>query len=369
MTNNTVDEKILHVVAETSEKFPKLAECMNGWEDVLFADGPVYELGQLVFYDGRWCGAFLWNRARNQLSPRDRYLGWDGSLQAERHHMVIECVGFQPRLNTDYQPDYGGISMKAAVGTLQQNWEDFFSYRPLLADTYAPPGDGFTSYFQKNGWKRTTDKSPRVRASHWVKELVPDARNILTARRLDTAYTGGPATNMDGLLPIQNALLESFKDAFKDIHDPRERNRHYPIEGVLAISFLALISGCSSINAIQKFSKRLSGSQAKLLGLPYNQKSQQFDLPNYHTYYRLLPRLDYMKLAESFIGWLRKHMKVLPDVLHPGGPVVRDTLFAFVHGFRHPPKPMVEQDYELPVGIDPDAPDGLKRDANGVPIE
>ena len=192
---------------------------------------------------------------------------------------------------------------------------------------------------------------------------------IITAKHLDKAYTGGTSPYVDGLLPIKDELLSSFQAAFKEVHDPRENNSHYPLDTLLAITFLALISGSTSINGIVKFSNRLSFNQAQLLGLPFSKDGSTFDLPKYHSYYRLLWRLDIMQLAPFFINWLNTHMAQLPGVLHPDGDIVRDTLFAF-NRFRAPPSTWaIKLDYETPVGIDPDAPDGFKRDAAGNLID
>lgn len=362
-----LDPKRILVCAEPMDAFAKIAdEHLEGWYDVMTMNISEYDLGQIVFYDtGFWMGAFLWRRARSQSYPRDRWLGWHASQQAERLPLVIECIAFQPRHHMhNLQPDYGNAAIKTAVSTLPSQWENVFGYRPLLADAHFEANSGFPWYFERNEWQRTTDKNLRAAMSHWIKELIPDAKKIITAKHLDKAYAGGPETNMDGILPIRDALLTDFKDAFKKVYDSRESNRHYPLESVLATALMALFSGCDSVNSILKFSTRLSGRQAELLGFPCDESNRIYDLPAYHVYYRVLNRVDFVLVAESLIDWLKEHMTSLPQILHPSGDVIRDALLTLAQRFRHRPKPLVT-DFELPIGMDPDAPDGIKRDSQG----
>jgi hypothetical protein len=367
-----LDPNHIYSCAETRDKFPKLAEkYLEGWEDILFENMSDYDLGQIVLYGkGFWMGAFLWRRARSQSYPRDAWLGWHASQQAERLQLVIECLFFQPRPHApDLQPDYGHAALKEAVSTLPNQWENVMGYRPLLADTHLSANSGFPGYFERNGWQRTTNKNPRLASSHWIYELVPDAKKIITAKHLDKAYAGGPETGMNGLLPIPDELLSSFKNAFTKIYDPRESNRHFPQESLLATGLMALISGADSVNSVLKFSTRLSGRQAELLGFPYDEASRQYDLPAYHVYYRLIQRIDRMKIAEKLIDWVKDHLHELPGVLHPDGDVIRDTCLALMQRFNLAPLPPKLAPYKPPIGVDPDAPGGLKRDDRGNLME
>lgn len=357
--------KDIYTEAGTSDNPQVLAHKLGDWYDVIIQNLDDYDLWQVVEYRGKWLGAFLWRSALKQSYARDRWLAWHACQQAERHRLVIECLVFQPQLHADYTPNYGNYAMKAAIGVLQQQWKNLFDYLPLMADIHIPAGSGFPYYFSENGWIRTTQRNPRVVDSHFITELVPGAKAIITAKHLDETYAGGAESCKDGLLPIQDTLLTSFKDAFIGVYDPRESNSHYKVESILAVTFLALISGCTSINGILKFSRRLSEKQAGLLGFPYNKSKGRYDLPSYKPFYNLLWRVDRMRLAKKFIEWLNLHVNDLPGVLHADGDVVRDTLFAFVQQFRHPPNPKAKRPFELPVGVDPDAPDGLKRDAQG----
>ncbi|VGO18789.1 hypothetical protein [Pontiella sulfatireligans] len=229
MTN--IDPKEIYVYAATSDKFAETAKAYMGpWYECLALKAPDYDLAQIVLYKKEfWLGAFLWRRAQCQSYPRDRFLGWHACQQAERLPLVIECLGFQPMHHSPDQPNYGCIALNAALLSLQPDWVDYFGYVPLLVDTHLKASSGFASYFKEAGWTRTTDKNPRAAASHWAKELVPDARAIITAKHLDKAYTGVASPYVDGLLPIQDELLSSFQAAFKEVHDPRENNSHYPL--------------------------------------------------------------------------------------------------------------------------------------------
>jgi hypothetical protein len=50
----------------------------------------------------------------------------------------------------------------------------------------------------------------------------------------------------------------------------------------------------------------------------------------YHTFYRALPRTDYLKVAERLIPWLEEHNKGLPTFLHLDRQLVRESLQTLV---------------------------------------
>jgi hypothetical protein len=324
-----IDMKDVYVHGETRENFEKTArEFMDDWYDVLTENVSDFDFGQIVTHkQEHWIGAFLWRRARNQSYQRDRLLDWSAFQQAERLPLVVECVGFQPR----HFPDYGALALEAATGTLQQHWQDFFGYRPLLVDMHMQAGGGFPWHFQNAGWTRTTNKSPSVAASHWVKELVPHACGMLEARKLDkSVYAGAPAIEASGLLPIPDALLVSFRKAFEGMDDERENNLHYGLESIVSLVLLALFAGCSSVYAIAEFCNRLSSNQAQVLGLPYSKKKQAYDIPGYHVFYRMLPRTDYQLVAKLLFPWMEEHKKDLPAVLQLDRQLVRESLQTLV---------------------------------------
>jgi hypothetical protein len=128
-----------------------------------------------------------------------------------------------------------------------------------------------------------------------------------------------------------------FRHAFKIVHDDREVNKQHPQHSILATTFLALLCGNRSVSSIVRFSKRLSASQAEALGFHVH-AGGLVCMPGYHTFYRILQKLDRMQLSKCFVSWVGAHEKELPRSLHFSGRVMRDALITFVKylGTRHP---------------------------------
>jgi hypothetical protein len=368
-----IDPEKLYVYAAPGEEFKKTAEPLMGiWYDLLERVTD-FDLGQIVLHNNDWLGALLWRRPLRQYYALDRYIGWHLTQQAARLPLVLECVAFQPRLHVPgRQSDFGRIALDSAIISLPLDWAEEYGYQPLLASAELDPGNRLPPIFEANGWKRITPKNPRGAISQYVMELAPGAKEMLSARHLDKAFTGGASSDGNGLLPlpIRNELLPSLFEAFKDIPDIRERNRHYRVESLLAVAFIGLIAGCDSFGDVVRFSSRfLSGEQAQLLGLPYDEKTNRYDLPGYYVYYRLFHRLDCMLVAENFINWTASHIDKLPEVLRPGGDMMRDILLTFANKLTAPPtKHSVSIGCEPLVGIDPES-GCLKRDEHGYLFE
>lgn len=354
---NEIDPATIVVYADTGTKFREVAEqILEGWAIPFFDNAGAYELGQIVTCNGRfWLGAFLWARALDMCYPRDRWLGWHACQQAERLPLVVSLLSFQP---TPHSPEpgqaaFGDTAFMAAMQALPAQWEKHFGYQPLLADAHLDPDPWLPGYLAHNRWTRTTDKNPRTAGSHWIKELVPDAKASLTAKHLDRVYSGGTGTCREGLLPVPDKLLPSLRDAFMECEDPRSSNRHYSLQCLAAITVLALFSGCDSVAGIAAFSTRLSARQAEMLGLPSDKRRNWIDLPNYHTYYRLLHKVNRVMLGEATILWLQAHMGALPEVLHPDSKLVWNSLMTLAHSFKEPHRPLKFPE-DTPIEYDPD---------------
>ncbi len=287
------------------------------------------EIIQVVHDGNLWYGWEAWATAGDARQDRDHYLGWHACQRAERLKLVARNLKSMPRPPRPGEPDWPALALRAATSTLPEVWEEFFGYRPLLAESILDAGNPAASRLKADGWANCSGRNPRHHMTHWAKELAPEARMMLRRRQLPGPDATGGISPLFGLLPIPDHLLGSLKEALDALHDPRSR-QSYPIGSVMAIRFMAMLCGCGNLRQVAEFGKRLTHQQATLLGLPHRNKQGMAMEPGYYTYYDLVPKTDAVEAVNILDAWLAENQAGLPSVLWPGVPLVVDVFRSMV---------------------------------------
>jgi predicted transposase YbfD/YdcC len=94
------------------------------------------------------------------------------------------------------------------------------------------------------------------------------------------------------------AFLDSLKEVFKDIDDPRSQdNQTYPLITLLIIILCAILAGANTIIGIHVYSQVKFGMFRQLLGL---QKA-----PSYNVFWWILTRLKPDQIEGCFVRWIQ----------------------------------------------------------------
>ena len=284
------------------------------------------EILQLVHDGKKWHGLLAWATAFDSVCDREHFIGWHDCQRAERIHLITNNRKFFPYRGAGTPLDLGKIILQSATAALSTSWENWYNFRPLLAESKFFPGSYLYRFYEAAGWVNCSKKNPNDHSTCWVQELVPTALQMLKNRRMEWNGQKNPPEVLYGLLPISNELLKSLKNTLKSIDDPRSSNGQYPLESILSILFLAILCGYNNCHQIAEFGVRLSSLQAEILELPFRKNHSYRSTPGYYVYYDLLRRLDMIKVVETLITWLEKHESVLPHVLSPKGGLISETL-------------------------------------------
>jgi len=308
------------------EQYRNIRDYVGLWYDA-FGEYNSNELFRQVVHDGQeWYGLLTWGVATRASSARDHFIGWHDCQRAERIKLIAVNRLFFPRPDA---PEKGLEALAAALNDLPHFWEKWYGYTPLLAESHLQPKTCFSTYYRANDWVNCDHKNPDLHPTHWVKELVPDARVQLRYKYLKKR---NPAS-VKGLFPLSNTMLKSLKGALQIVPDSRKENKQYPLGSILSIMFMALLCGCDNIKQIQEFGTRVSDEQAKLLDFPFRRKKNARTAPGYYVYYPLLKELKMAPAVEILISWLEKNALNLPSVLSVDEEIVQDTLYAMNSGF------------------------------------
>jgi hypothetical protein len=272
-----------------------------------------------------------WARAGSPSCDRDHQIGWHPCRRAERISLIATNTFLVIRPGS-LRDKTGTLALRKALEVLPDNFEQLVGSRPLIAETRLPLRSVLTRYYRADGWTQCSDRHPDFYPTTWIRELIPDARNMLRRRYLDGTNTGDPMNPTFGLLPIPNEHLKSLKEALDRVKDPRARSR-YPLGSVLALYFMALICGCSNFRQMAAFGKRLSPEQTELLNLPCRKKNTPRMTPGYSLFFALLPELDLVEVVNILEHWLKTHLSELPAVLAPTEPLIHDAFVSMVENF------------------------------------
>lgn len=287
--------------------------------------------------DGEWVALMVWGSACFHLKPRDTFIGWPASLQAERLKLVVNNRRFTILAKPGEKKNLASRCLGLAVRRLPELWQAEHGYRPLLAETFCdstssssgtcykaanwiPLGltRGFTRVNRNDNDFFTPNGVPK---SLWIKPLHPQAVSLLNASELPADYIRGAEAKADGILPIGRSARESLYEALRHVHDTRTSNRTFAIGAMLSILAMAVMSGANTIKAVARFAQHLDMSQRHELCLPAARNkagrlaAHEYKVPSYVTLYNFLKGVDRIDFAWRLSLWLTAEASDLPPAL------------------------------------------------------
>lgn len=316
----------------------KVAHSAQDWRRAKEALGREHGLGagseagdrlcQLVMEDGKLAAVLVWCAAAWHLKDRDEAVGWDAVTRSERLKLVVQLRRFlvlEEMRRANLASQCLGAGMRALVG----QWESAHGYRPLLAESFSDPESHAGTVYNATNWTQAgTTKGfsqdhtdyyiPNGRPKKlWLKELVPHAYELMSARELPEACKGALVTRGGARSPLKNAGLKSLRDALAQVPDPRHpKSRRHPLPGMLALIALGLLMGARDVLDIWRKVACLSQSQREAIGLRVRDKqTKRLKMPGYDALNDMLAAVDPNAYARALTAWLQANAGVLPRSL------------------------------------------------------
>jgi hypothetical protein len=261
----------------------------------------------------QWVALLGWGSAALKCGPRDRWIGWDRSLQWRRLHLIANNVRFLI-LPGWHEPNLASRLLALNLKRLRRDWEIYFGHPVLLAETFVDSSRFRGTCYRAAGWQvlgQTRGFAKRNRR-YWrhgqpklvfVRPLVADARSRLVAPFLPplTSPRKESSWMIDAnRLPLQGE--DGLMDLLQTLVDPRKpRGVRHPVATIVAISVCAALSGARSFCAIAQWAQGLSREALRQLG------SKRRTPPSEPTIRRVLQRLDADRLDAQIGQWLVRH--------------------------------------------------------------
>jgi hypothetical protein len=296
-------------------------------------------LRQVVVRAQQWVGLLVWGPAALKLKDRERWMGWNAALAAERLKLIVQNRRYLLLHEKGQEPNLASQALAAACRALPDQWAERFGYRPLIAESFTDPESYCGTCYKASGWEPVglSDGNSRHRADFfipngrpkrlWLKELAAGARQQACAVPLGAAHAGAVVAAAHGVLPLTQPQRRSLLEVLRQAPDPRGRNTRFRIGPVLALVAMALLGGARQISEIARFATRLSPQQRAELWLPLKKGTRRFyEVPSYDVFYAVLTRMDPEPFAALLSEWLSGQAGTLPGALALDGKMIRNLI-------------------------------------------
>ena len=294
---------------------------------------------QVVERDGSWVGLLVWGPAALKLKDREKWLGWNSAMAAERLKLVVQNRRFLLLKDRGEEPNLASAVLAAACRHLPSQWKELFKYEPLIAESFTDPESFKGTCYKAGGWEAAgmSAGSSRARPDFyvpngspkclWMKELRPNARTLLSASPLAPEHAQAVVDVTSGKMPLSAPQRQSLAEALRRVKDPRGKNTHFRMGPLLTLVSMALLCGARQVSEIARFATRLQPKQRRELGLPLKKGTKAFyEVPSYSVFYQVLTRIDPVPFAAVLSEWLLSRQDTLPGALALDGKMIRDIV-------------------------------------------
>lgn len=294
---------------------------------------------QVVTRNGEWVALLVWGPAALKLKDREKCLGWNPAMAAERLKLIVQNRRFLVLKERGQEPNLASAALAAACRKLPAQWKNVFGYEPLFAESFTDPEAYKGTCYKASGWINvgmsqgnsrsgadfyTPNQSPKCL---WLKELRPHAKSMLTAAPLAPEHAKAVVDVTSGKMPLSPAAQRSLLETLRQVEDPRGKNTRFRIGPVLAIVTMAMLCGARQVSEIARFATRLRPKQRAELGLPLKTDSKVlYAVPSYAVFYQVLSHIDSEKFAKALTGWLAGREDALAGTLALDGKMIRDLV-------------------------------------------
>ena len=267
-------------------------------------------LHYVATFGEQWVALLGWGSAALKCSARDRFIGWDKTLQFKRLHLIANNVRFLilPEWNI---PNLASRLLALNVKRLGQDWLRFHGHPVLLAETFVDADKFRGTCYRAAGWQvlGMTRGYSKSNKGYWhngrpklvlVRPLAPHGASSLIAPFVPAACQNSKEGTW--MIDVNRLPLESkggLIDVLRTIVDPRKpRGVRHPVVTIAAIAVCAVLSGARSFQAIAEWAQTLGRDTLRQLG------SKHRSPPSEPTIRRMLQKLDAVEVDTKVGQWL-----------------------------------------------------------------
>ena len=276
--------------------------------------GALPAMGETVRYvahrRGQWLALVVFSAPALKCAARDRWIGWDFTVQFDRLHLLTNNSRFLilpggPR-------NLGSRVLSLCMRRLVRDWPARFGHALLLVETFVDPVRFHGTVYRAANWVEVGRTRGFARDGNgyraharpkrvFVHPLSRTARARLRAVRLDPGLYHGVAK-----MRLSAEQMRSLPAFFHSIDDPRRRQgRRHALATVLALASAATLCGMRGYRAISEWVHDLSPRVLERFGV--RRRSGQYRVPSLSAMRSVLIRVDPAQLDAALRAWHEAH--------------------------------------------------------------
>ena len=258
----------------------------------------------------QWVALLGWGSAALKCGVRDRWIGWERSLQWRRLPLLANNVRFL-MLPGGGEKNLASRILALNLRRLSRDWEFYHGHPILLAETFVDGARFRGTCYRAAGWQllgQTRGFAKRNRR-YWyhgqpklvfVRPLAADA-----VARLLAPFPPPNTSTQESLMINVNALPLQGEggliDLLKTIVDPRKpRGVRHSVVTIVGIAVCAALSGARSFCAMGEWAQGLTREALERLG------AKRWTPPSEPTIRRVLQGLDANRLDAQIGQWVAR---------------------------------------------------------------
>jgi len=281
------------------------------------------------------------SNASLHLRCRDDWIGWNDIQRDRRLGFVAQNSRFLI-LPEAHVKNMASRVLSLCAQRIQQDWFLAFG-QPLLAlETFTElDGKRRGTGYRAAGWRRVGETSGYSRDRNnfytktneskavWCKELVPNAREILSSTVMPPALAihEKKATAEFCARKLGAERLGSLFDTLREFDGTsRQKGQRYLRSSCLAVLFCGIFAGCKGVRECVEFASSFSQPQLKALRLWRDPRTKRCKVPSHVTLWRAVAGTNPEEFEQRVLEWFNSSMGGGVELIHIDGKALRATL-------------------------------------------
>lgn len=270
--------------------------------------------------DGEWVALIGWGTGVFKCADRDKWIGWRKDQQWKRLKYIANNQRFLilPEVRVE---NLASRILALNTRRISKDWEKRYGHPLLLVESFVEGGRFLGTCYKAAGWELLGETKGYgrnagkyyyhgIKKQIYLKELVKEAREIITAELMLPQWIGG------GKLMIKAKSVAvmgpgGLMERLEELEDLRgKQGKQHPMKAVLAIGILAGFAGMKSYLSMEDFAKELTQEERKLLGCKYDDwDTQEYLVPSDSTFCRVFRKIDAEELDNIVGEWTTEQIE------------------------------------------------------------
>lgn len=281
------------------------------------------------------------SNASYHIKCRDNWIGWNDTQLEQRRDFIVQNSRFLilPDVNTK---NVASKVLSLAAKQISADWFDRFGKAVLLLETFTEldgrrRGTGYLAagwnrVGETKGYKKNKDNfysETCVGKTVWCKELIPNAKEILSAHELPSMYSSYEKKPSAGFVrkKLGEGRLKTLMESLREFDSvPRKTGQRYLTSSCLSAIVCGIFAGCEGVRETADFIATFSQSQLKSMRMWRSPRDKRCKPPSYVTLWRAVASTDPMEFERVVLSWFNQNMQGCKNLIHIDGKAITSTL-------------------------------------------